>query len=379
MRKVLVVTNIPTPYRIPLFNEVARQLGAAGYHVRVAFAAAGYRRRQWAIDLGDCRFEHEILKSPAFTLLGSESASFTYPGLYALLRRYEPDFTVVTGYSLATVKLWLRNRIRRTPYLIWSGAIGGAETEAPWRRLQRRLLVRDAVGCLAYGNAAQRYLESLGALPERIRIARNTVDTEFFRAETARLRGSQTGPEILSIGDLTERKGIDLLLRAFAPVAATRPDARLVIVGDGPLRSQLEALARDLGIAAQVEFAGFHQRAEMPAFLARARCLAFPTRFDIWGLVLPEAMAAGLPAVASVNAGATEDLVEEGVTGFRVDFADAAAAAGRLGWLLDHPVQARLLGEAAANLIRERASLAVSAAGWLDAVKMVDARPGDAR
>jgi glycosyltransferase involved in cell wall biosynthesis len=382
MRKVLIVTNIPTPYRVPLFNELAVQLGAAGYALRVAFAAAGYQRRQWRVDLAEYRFEHEFLHSRAFTLAGGESASFTYPGLFALLHRHAPDVTVITGFSLGTVKLWLRNRMRTTPYLIWSGAIGGAETGAAWRRVQRRALVRDAVGYIAYGSAAQRYLESLGAPPAMIHVARNTVETEFFRAETAKLRGpakgqatgQATGQEILAIGDLTERKANDLLLPAFALAARERPAARLTLVGDGPQRSRLEAQARQLGIAGQVQFAGFRQRAEVPAFLARARCLALPTRFDIWGLVLPEAMAAGVPCVASIHAGATEDLIEEGVTGLRADFADTPTAAERLAWMLDHPAEARRMGEAAAELIRDKASLAVSAAGFVAGIRAADER-----
>jgi glycosyltransferase involved in cell wall biosynthesis len=374
MRKVLIVTNIPTPYRIPLFNELAVQLRTAGYAMHVTFAAAGYRRRQWQIDLSQCRFEHEVMRSGTFTLAGGESVSFTYPGLYALLRRYAPDITVIIGYSLGTVKLWLRNRVRRTPYVIWSGAIGGAETGSAWRRAQRRILVRDAAGFIAYGGAAQRYLESLGAPRERIHIARNTVETEFFRRETGRLRAATTGPEILAIGDLTERKANDLLLPAFARVARERPAARLTLVGEGPERARLEAMARDLGVADQVEFAGFRQRTEIPGFLARARCLAFPTRFDIWGLVLPEAMAAGVPCVASIHAGATEDLIEEGVTGLRADFADTHAVARQLAWMLDHPAEAQRMGEAAAELIRCKASLAVSAAGFVEGIRTADVR-----
>ena len=374
MRKVLIVTNIPTPYRIPLFNELAGQLAAAGYTLRVVFAAAGYQRRQWQIDFADCRFEHEILSSAAFKLAGGESASFTYPGLYALLRREQPAVTVIIGYSLGTVKLWLRNLVRPTPYLIWSGAIGGAETGAGWRQAQRRLLVRGAAGFVAYGTAARRYLESLGAPPGHIHVAINTVDTEFFRRETAALRGASTGEEILVIGDLTPRKGIDLLLPAFARVVGERPAARLTLVGDGPERPQLEALAARLGITGQVEFAGYQQRAQIPAFLARARCLAFPTRFDIWGLVLPEAMAAEVPCIASVHAGATEDLIEEGVTGFRADFSDVDAVAGRLAWLLDDEARARRMGEAAAALIREKASLVVAAAGFVQGVRAADDR-----
>lgn len=379
MRKVLIVTNIPTPYRIPLFNEVATQLAAAGYDLKVAFAAAGYSRRQWQIDMSGCRFAHEILQSRAFRLFGSESASFTYPGLSGLLRRERPDVTVITGFSLGTVKLWMRRAVEHTNYVIWSGAIGDAETGAVWRQAQRRWLVAGASGFVAYGTAAARYLESLGASRERIHVAINTVETEFFRRATAELREASASQEVLAIGDLTTRKAIDLLLPAFARVAADRPAARLTLVGDGPERPRLESLAADLGIAGKVNFAGYQQRDRIPGFLARARCLVFPTRFDIWGLVLTEAMAAGVPCIASVRAGATEDLIRDGSNGFSVDCADTTALADRLARLLDDEALARRLGDAAARLIREEASLTVSARGFVQAVSAADEHGRSAR
>jgi len=368
-RRVLLVTNIPTPYRMPLFNELADQLAAQGFGFKVVFAALGYQRRKWQIDLGSCRFDHEVLGSAAFVLGGRESASFAYPELLRLLRRERPDVVIVFGYSLASLKVLAWHWWCRRPYIIWSGAIEGPyEPASPARTLQRRLLVRAAAACIAYGSRARQYLLSLGATPGRVFVAINTVDTRFFAEATAPLRTSAPGPEILAIGDLSERKGVDLLLAAFARVAASRPESRLTLVGDGPERDALAARARDLNVAGQVRFLGYCQRADIPGHLARARCLAFPTRFDIWGLVLPEAMAAGVPCVVSVQAGAADDLIQDGVNGFRVDFTDAQLAADRLARLLDNPGLAARLGEAASRFIRERASLEVSAAGAVAAV-----------
>jgi glycosyltransferase involved in cell wall biosynthesis len=367
-RRVLIVTNIPTPYRLPLLNELADQLAAVGYRLKVAFAAAGYARRQWQVDLGSCRFELEILGQRGFTWGRGESPSFGYPGLLGLLARDRPAVTVVAGYSLATMKLWARSLVRATPYVIWSGAIASpAAPVAAWRRLQRRLLVARARGFVAYGSLARDYLVSLGAPAAQVSIGINTVDTAFFATETARLRGTTTEPDCLCIGDLTERKRPDQALRAFA--AASHPGATVTFIGDGPQRPRLEALAAELGVGAAVRFAGFRQRAELPAYLARARCLLFPTSFDIWGLVLPEAMAAGVPCLASVHAGATRDLIHDGVTGFAHDFADTAAVAARIRLLLEQPAAAAAVGQAGRRHIEQQASLAVSAAGFVAAIR----------
>lgn len=374
LRQALLITNIPTPYRIPLFVELSRQLTARSYRLKVVFAAMGYSRRQWRINLDGCGFDYEILTSRPWMIGRSESVSFTYPGLSRLIQRDRPDVILVSGYSIATVKLWLRSLFRPTPYILWSGTIDSQHDSFPrLRQWQRRLLVSRASAFVAYGSMARDYLIRLGAPRDRIQIATNTVDTEFFRRESQRLRTNTASQEFLYIGDLSERKRPDLLIQAFARLAKRHSAATLRLVGDGPARGVLERMVRELGIGSRVHFDGYRQRSELPAYLARACCFVFPTGYDIWGLVLTEALAAGLPCIASVNAGATHDLIQDGVTGFQVDFTDVESVAQKMGYIVEHPLEAQRMGLAASQFIRERASLTVSAAGLVRAVETVGA------
>jgi len=368
--RALVITNIPTPYRLPLFDELHRQLAQRGISLKVVFAARGYAKRKWQIDLSGCVFDHEFLPSRSVVVRGAESASFDYPGLWRLLRRERPGAVVIIGYSLGTVKLWLRSFFRDTPYVIWSGAIENRhEPVSRLRAWQRRLLVRRARAFVAYGSRAADYLAGLGAPRERIYTAINTVDTGFFARESAQCRRGPSGPEFLYVGHLTAGKRLDLILQAFARVLGKCPDARLTLVGDGPERGALESDCARLGIAARVSFEGFRQRPEIPGYLARARAFLFPSQYDVWGLVLVEAMAAGVPCIASVHSGATADLVQEGVTGFALDFEDQDQVVERMLYLLQHPAEAARMGAAAADFISERVSLRVSAAGMVSAIE----------
>lgn len=370
---VLLVTNIPTPYRIPLFNAVAEAFEGGGFNLKVAFAASGYARRNWAIDMDDCRFAYEILPSTPFHIGKSESASFTYRGLWRVIGREKPAVTIVTGYSLGTIKLWLRKIIFGEPFVIWSGAIADPSMPTPRLRLiQRRMLVRSAAAFVAYGTRAKRYLETLGAPPERISVGINTVDTEFFRQRAldgGAARGSAQAFDIICLGDLSTRKRVDLALRAVALVSETRRDFRLRLIGDGPERAALETMAKDLGISDIVCFEGYKQKDEVADILAAAHCLLFPSRFDVWGLVLVEAMAAGVPCIASVRAGATEDLIRDDVTGFAVDFEEPRRVADRLEWLLENRDAALAMGAAAADFIESDVTLERSAEGFLEAAK----------
>lgn len=373
-RTVLLVTNIPTPYRIPLFNAMAEAFARSGYGLKVAFGASGYARRNWAINMDECRFDYEILPSTLFHIGKSESASFTYRGLWRVLRREDPVVTIITGYSLGTLKLWFRKLLFGDPYIIWSGAIADASVPTPClRTVQRRLLVRTAAAFVAYGSRAKRYLETLGARSDRISIGINTVDTNFYRQRAVaegRDRHRAKDFNLICLGDLSSRKRVDLALRAVKLVSESRRDFRLRLIGDGPERAALEDLANELEVCDIVRFEGFKQKDEVASILASTHCLLFPSRFDVWGLVLVEAMAAGIPCIASVRAGATDDLIQDEVTGFAADFEESRTVANRIEWMLDNRDAARDMGAAAAEFIELNVSLERSAEGFVEAVKL---------
>lgn len=371
--KALLITNIPNPYRVPLFNELHRQLASQGTGLKVVFGAAGYERRQFRLDMNRCEFPYHILESGALRYADAERVSFTYKKLLSVIARERPDVIVANGFSIATMKVWARSFFARTPFLIWSGATHRPrERLSAWRRLQRRIMVRRASGCIAYGSMAKDYLVSLGVEPSRIEIGINTVDTDFFRTETSRLRAGQPRGDgiknLLCISYLTPRKRVDQLLRVAEKLSRVRSDFRLLVLGDGPEMGPLRETARRLGVERHVDFKGFVQKDQIPAYLAVTDCFLFPTDYDIWGLVLVEAMAAGAACIASVNAGAVRDLISDGVTGYAMDFSDSEAVAARVNGLLNDAQTAARLGQAASRFIETHASLARSASGFARAI-----------
>ena len=208
--------------------------------------------------------------------------------------------------------------------------------------------------------------------PGAIHIGINTVDTSFFTTATQEYRRSHPCPAMthrfLCLGHLTKGKRIDLVLQALNLLRKHRTDFELVLVGSGPAEPDLRCLCNQLGLQNNVRFAGFVQRNNLPPYFGSSTALLFPSEYDIWGLVLNEAMAAGLPCLASRKAGATHDLIVHEQNGFALDFEDTTAVAGRLLWLLSHPDQAQSMGVRAQQHVRTHASLAASASGFLNAV-----------
>jgi glycosyltransferase involved in cell wall biosynthesis len=375
-KKVLLVTNIPTPYRIPLFNVLHDKLLTRGIGFKVLFGALGYGRRQWRIDMKDCSFPYDVLPSARLRFSNPERASFTYNGLMRVIARERPDAIITNGFSVATTKLWAHSFFRSIPYIIWSGDIANNwESERGLRLLQRKLLVHRAMGFISYSSSARDYLLQLGADAGDISIGINTVDTEHFAQVDPRpnqkINDGDQRQRLLFIGELIPRKGADRLLRIVHLLASKRQDFVLDIVGSGSDQPKLEQMSKDLGIQSYINFVGFKQKHEMRYYLSRATCFVFPTHHDIWGLVLVEAMAAGLPCVSSLDAGATRDLIHDGKTGFAADFSDVNGVAEKLDWLLEHPAECEGMGRNAKTLIKEKVSLEKSAEGFVAAVETV--------
>lgn len=223
-----------------------------------------------------------------------------------------------------------------------------------WYPLLRRRLARRGNLFLCASAFIQERLLAQGFPPERTRVHYIGVDCV---AITPRPAGEEE-QVILHVARLVEVKGTEFLLRAFATLAPRHPQARLVIIGDGPLRNRLEQMARDSGAAARIEFLGALPHAQVLGWMRRAALLALPSvrtasgRVEGLGMVTLEAAATGVPAIGSDLGGIRETIVDGG-TGFLVPERDPAALAARISTLLADAGLRQHLG-AAARLRVER-------------------------
>jgi colanic acid/amylovoran biosynthesis glycosyltransferase len=219
-----------------------------------------------------------------------------------------------------------------------------------WMRyaLGRRRLQRKGALFVAVSDALRRVAVAQGFPEARTVTLHNGVDIARFRP------GAQERGLILHVGRLVEKKGTALLLRAFDKVAARHHGARLVVVGDGPLRFRLQA-----GAGPQVTFTGALPPDEVAAWLGRASLLAAPSLAapdgDVEGLptVILEAAAAGVPAIVSDHSGLPE-AVADGETGLVVPQGDFEALAAALDRLMIDVALRQRMGAAARVRAEER-------------------------
>jgi glycosyltransferase involved in cell wall biosynthesis len=286
------------------------------------------------------------------------------PDVRRELRAYRPDAVIVYGYATATTLLailWASKR--RIPVLMRSDSnLLDEESKPPLvlavKRLFMRWLTSRVSGFLSVGTLNSRYWLRYGANPEKIFLARYAVDNEYFRSQAARYRAcrEQIREEngwrqcflLLFVGRLAGEKGVGTLIEAVRRISKVRADIGLLIVGDGPERNSLEKRAQDLP---QVFFLGFHDWNQLPRFYAVADLLVVPSVREPWGLVVNEAMASGLPVLATRKVGAAQDLIIEGESGYLVPENDAEAMASAIDRACQSEQRLRAMGQVAQQLI----------------------------
>jgi glycosyltransferase involved in cell wall biosynthesis len=303
--RVALVTEIPAPYRIPVFNELNALLGG---RLDVYFIAASEPRRDWQSPLSAATFRHETLGGlqAAVPYRGDRQPIYLAPALWPRLRRRRPSAVIVGGWN--HLECWWSLAYAKTSgarFVLWSETpLLGRVPRRPLRTTLKKTVVRAADAYVVPGPSAARYLRQLGAPAARIHTAPNAVDVAFW-SERPPEAERPADPTILYSGRLVRAKGVDLAVEAFA-LSRLRDVGRLVVAGDGPERRQLERRA-----GAAVTFAGAQSPIELRRLYHSATMLVFPSRYDPWGLVVNEAACAGVAAIASDGAGATRDLLRD--------------------------------------------------------------------
>lgn len=322
-RRLLILTEIIAPYRIPVFNALAAR-GDVELHV-VFLAETDPAIREWRVYRDEIRFSHEVLPGWGGRVGGYRL--LVNSGLGRALTRFRPEVVICGGYNyLASWQVWWRARRHGVPLLLWCESTLADARGGYWlvEALKRRFIA-NCDGFVVPGAASRGYLKALGTPERAITTAPNAVDTALFaraaeaarREETvARRRLALPRRFFLFVGRLVPEKGVFDLLESYSRLEPeVRAEVGLLYAGTGRAMPSLQERSRSI-VPGDVRFAGFVQRESLPAYYALAEALVFPTHTDPWGLVVNEAMACGLPVIASDVAGSVADLVEDGSNGF---------------------------------------------------------------
>ncbi|MGC2184509.1 MAG: glycosyltransferase family 4 protein [Terriglobales bacterium] len=340
-RRLVILTEIIAPYRIPVFNALA-QRSEIDLHV-IFLAESNPKLRDWLVYKDEIRFSYQVLPSWRREFAGHNL--LLNCGLKKGLQRAAPDAILCGGYNYLASWQGLRwARQRQVPFILW---IESTERDIRSRNrvieFLKRIFLTRCDAFVVPGKSSMQYVMNYGVLEKDIFTAPNAVDTELFaqraevvRQEAARYRQALGLPPrfFLFVGRLVREKGVFDLLEAYGKLTPElRTLVSLVLVGEGIAREELVRRAVQI-VPGQVQCAGFVHRDQLATYYALAESFVFPSHSDTWGLVVNEAMACGLPVISSAAAGCAADLVQDHWNGRVVERGDViqlASAMEKLG------------------------------------------------
>lgn len=307
MLPLTIWMNMPSFHQDDLFASLA---ASGEVDLRVVFAralTADRVRLGW--ETGAQPYTHRTLTRP-YALLeaanlarGERDRLHIVNGIWA-----EPAFAM----TLAALKRM------GSRFVLYSEGPDSRQRQTAFRRLRRatfgRWIARGAAGILAISHFAADFYQQLGCAGDRL------YPFGYFRGRPAETKvtgetANAARTEILFVGQLIRRKGVDLLLAALRPLFAEYADLHLTLIGDGDQRAALEAQAAASGFQNRIAFTGVMAADQIQSRITAANLLVLPSRWDGWGMVINEALAVGVPVIASDQCGAG-DLIRQGANGY---------------------------------------------------------------
>ena len=316
-QRILYLTNIPSPYRVEFFNELTKYMD-----VTVAFELRNAKNREESWQSGENYKFKSVFMKPLIT----KTESAYCPEVFKLLKEFKNDIIVVGGYATPTgMAAILYLKAKKIPfYLNCDGGFIG--NDSLFKKKVKTFFIGSANYYLSTGVGADKYLVYYGAEKERIyhysftSLRKEDIEVKVKTGdEKVSLRkelGITEKNMIVFVGSFIHRKGIDILLKACKDME----DTAVVLVGGSDISAYKDMVSEKL--KEHIYTVGFKNKEEIKLYYQAADLMVLPTRDDIWGLVINEAMAQGLPVVTTNRCLAGLSLVKNGENGYIVPVED---------------------------------------------------------
>ena len=359
MLKLAIVVNEPPPYRIPVFNLIARNPEIS---LQVIFCCRREPNRLW--DLPPVAFDHVFLRERIRTVHGRYIHN--NPDVLLALSRFRPDVVLGNGFNPTHLYAFAWTRLMRRAYIAMTDGTLQSEQSLSALHVRLRRYVYQRAGAFIAASQGGLALYRSYHVPVA-RCFRSCLAVDNARFQPQEPVDGKTWDFIVS-GRLEAGKqpefAMDVALQCAQRLGRR---LRLLYVGSGSEEAALRRRAKTLDHHLSVHFHGFASQAELPDLYRSAKIFLFPTRADVWGVVANEACAAGLPVIVSPHAGVVGELVVDEHNGY-VRPLDIQAWTDCALDLLENSHRLRAMGERSLLLVRPY-SFDSAAEGIVDAAK----------
>jgi len=359
-KRIALITNIIAPYRITLFNLISDN---PEIDLKVIFLAKSEINRKWDINLNDIRFNYIILNNFCIFIRSKEMPIYFNPGFWKILNDLKPDAICMCGYHyLATIGALLYAKIKNIPITLWaeSHMLSGF-IKNPLTEFYKKIIIPGFSSYITSGIAAKEQIVYYGAKPKRIVVGCNAIDVEWFTRkckniqenEMVEMKSRYPSQNILYVGKFISFKGVFNLIMAFERLNLA--DVGLILIGEGEEKDKYLEYIRKHNIK-NIFFEGFVQQEDIVKYYKLADVFVLPSFNEVWGFVVNEAMACGLPVISSSYAGATRDLVKDNINGYSFNPHDIDELAAKLRYILTDNKLKENMGKRSVEIIKDKST-----------------------
>lgn len=343
--KVLILTTVTAPYRVKLFNEIGKKCD-----LTVCFEQNNDKSRdsKW--------YDHNIVNFKAVGLKGWEKPLKSVKTEIIKYINEKPDLAIAYEYSTMTGMLFMSLcKLKNIPYVI---NCDGAFVSKSYKDIAKRFFIKRASGCMASGSMAAKYFLNYGAKHENIYFHNfstllnkdipEELPTKEEKKEIKNKLDIKYDKIILSVGQFIHRKGMDVLIKSMKYVSES---VGLYIIGGKVGQSYIE-LTEKYGHN-NIHFLDFMKPDKLYEYFTATDLFVLPTREDVWGLVINEAMAKGVPVITTDRCVAGIELIENENNGYLVAVDDIKATAEAINKIIFDDKKIETMGRNNLMKIRE--------------------------
>jgi glycosyltransferase involved in cell wall biosynthesis len=304
MGRIVLITNIPAPYRIPILNLIAEKYGDG---FTVIYCAKKESNRKW--DLPKMTHNYIFLKENIIKKNGK--SIHNNPGVLRYLNRINSDIVVTTGFNLTFIYAFLWSLLHRKKHIPMTDGTLLSESFLTWKhRLARKFVYEFSSAFIGASEGSENLYMSYGIPENKIFRSPLCIDNKRF----GRYLGAEKKYDVMFSGQFIEGKMPFFFLEVVKKLKEYKRDLKVLLIGLGPLEDKILKELNQNKI--NYDFPGFIQQENLPKYYASSKLLLFPTQSDPWGIVANEASAVGTPVITCDNAGAANDLIINKVNGF---------------------------------------------------------------
>jgi len=288
--KLVIVTNIPAPYRLPIYEYLNNRYKN---NFLVIYCSKKESNRKW--NLGTFKFNYLFLKENVKEKKDGFNFIHNNPDVFHELKKYNPDVIITTGFNPTHIYAWIYAKLFRTKHICMTdGWIYSEKNLSIIHKIIRKIIFKSSSAFIGASKNSLDLYRSYNIKEEKLFQSHLCIDNDN--------------------GQFTDRK----LPLFFADVAyelsKSIKNLKILILGDGPLKKEFFTKLDSFGL--DYHYVGFVTQSELPQLYSKAKLFLFPTKLDAWGVVVNEAMASGTPVVTTPFAGVVNDLLIDGNNGF---------------------------------------------------------------